>query len=84
MIVSIHAQMQKGTHHQFINGLPSSINKQLRAVIQINNLDTALERAKLLMTLRRSREHGSYSDYRGRGTSGTDFTAYGASCSTDY
>jgi len=37
--------------HQFISGLPVSINKQLRAVGQINNLDTALERAKLLMTL---------------------------------
>ena len=37
--------------HQFISGLPGSINKQLRAVGQINDLDTALERAKLLMTL---------------------------------
>ena len=33
---------------------------------------------------RRTGEHGSYSDHRGRGTQGTDFTAYRASCSTDY
>jgi len=34
-----------------LSGLPSSINKQLRAANQINDLDTALEQAKLLMTL---------------------------------
>lgn len=37
--------------HQFINGLPSSLSKQLRARSEINDLKTAMERAKLLMTL---------------------------------
>ena len=37
--------------HQFISGLPSSIIKQLRAAGQINDLDTALEQATLLMML---------------------------------
>ena len=38
--------------HQFINGLPSSLSTQLQATGQINDLKTAMERAKLLMTLK--------------------------------
>lgn len=38
--------------HQFINGLPSSLSTQLRAADQIDDLKTAMERAKLLMTLK--------------------------------
>ena len=38
--------------HQFISGLPSSWSKQLRAGGQINDLKTAMERAKLLMMLK--------------------------------
>ena len=37
--------------HQYISGLPSSISKRLRAAGQINDLNTVLERAKLLMML---------------------------------
>ena len=37
--------------HQFINGLPNSLSTQLRAAGHINDLKTAMERAKLLMTL---------------------------------
>ena len=38
--------------HQFINGLPNSLSTQLRAAGHINDLKTAMERAKLLMTLK--------------------------------
>ena len=38
--------------HQFISGLPSSLSKQLRTGSQIDDLKTAMERAKLLMTLK--------------------------------
>ena len=38
--------------HQFINGLPNSLSTQLRAACHINDLKTAMERAKLLMTLK--------------------------------
>jgi len=37
--------------HQFINGLPTRISKQLRAAGEIADLKTAMEQAKLLMTL---------------------------------
>ena len=38
--------------HQFISGLPSSLSKLLRTGSQIDDLKTAMERAKLLMTLK--------------------------------
>ena len=37
--------------HQFINGLPIHISKQLRATGEVNNLDRVMERAKLLITI---------------------------------
>ena len=42
--------------HQFINGLPTRISKQLRAAGEIADLKTAMERAKLLMTLEQEQE----------------------------
>jgi len=37
--------------HQFLAGLPVSVSKQLRATGDVNKVDTALERARLLMAL---------------------------------
>jgi len=37
--------------HQFLAGLPVSVSKQLRATDDVNKVDTALERARLLMAL---------------------------------
>ena len=37
--------------HQFINGLPGHISKQLRVTGEVNNLDRLMERAKLLITI---------------------------------
>ena len=42
--------------HQFLNGLPSSLSTQLRAGGQVEDLKTAMERAKLLMTLKEKPE----------------------------
>jgi len=42
--------------HQFINGLPGSISTQLRTGGQIDDLKTAMERAKILMTLKEKPE----------------------------
>ena len=42
--------------HQFINGLPGSISTQLRTCGQIDDLKTAMERAKILMTLKEKPE----------------------------
>lgn len=38
--------------HQFISGLPSSLSTQLQVGSQINDLETAMEQAKLLMMLK--------------------------------
>ena len=38
--------------HQFMEGLPTIVSRQLRAAGDIKELDTALERARKLMTLR--------------------------------
>ena len=37
--------------HQFLNGIPVEVSKQLRAVGEIGDLDRLIQRAKLLMTL---------------------------------
>ena len=37
--------------HQFMEGLPTVVSKQLRAAGDVKDLDTALERARTLMTL---------------------------------
>ena len=37
--------------HQFLAGLPSTVSRQLRAAGETNNLETAVERAKLLLAL---------------------------------
>ena len=42
--------------HQFINGLPARLSKQLRAAGKVTELKVAMERAKLLMTLEQEQE----------------------------
>ena len=37
--------------HQFLNGIPVEVSKQLQAVGEIGDLDRLIQRAKLLMTL---------------------------------
>ena len=37
--------------HQFVNGLPGHISKQLRATGEVNDLDRVMERAKLLIMI---------------------------------
>ena len=37
--------------HQFLAGLPSTVSRQLRAAGETKNLETAVERAKLLLAL---------------------------------
>ena len=49
-------EAEAGTHdqlllHQFINGLPIHISKQLRATGEVNDLDRVMERVKLLITI---------------------------------
>ena len=41
--------------HQFVAGLPASVSKQLRAAGDVTRIETAVERARLLMAL--EREH---------------------------
>jgi len=42
--------------HQFLAGLPASISKQLRAAGDVTRVETALERARLLMTIEAEQE----------------------------
>ena len=37
--------------HQFLGGLPETISRQLRATGEVKTLDTAIARARLLMTI---------------------------------
>ena len=37
--------------HQFLVGVPETVSRQLRATGETTNLDTTIERARLLMTV---------------------------------
>ena len=45
--------------HQFLAGLPVKICKQLRAAGDVTSMETALERARLLMSLEAEQEQTS-------------------------
>ena len=38
--------------YQFVAGLPASVNKKLQAACEITRIETAMERARLLMVLK--------------------------------
>ena len=50
------ATRQQLLRHQFLSGLPSTFNKQLRAAGTVDDLDVIVQRAKLLMTLEQTSE----------------------------